>query len=91
MLDSTLLVNTISRILSNSVLIKELEIERRERDNPLIGICDFHDIFLVIFTILLTTMKYSLIGLVITYIIYEIICYFVNGSIFSNLTKLNEL
>ena len=91
MLDSALLINTVNKILSNSIIIQELELEHREHNNPPIRLFDFHDVFLVIFTLLLTTMKYSLIGLIVTFIIYEIVCYFVNGEFFPNWNMLKLL
>ena len=90
MLDSTLLVQTVHKILSNSALIQELEFERMERNNPPIIFFDFHDVFAFIIScsVLLIKqfihmIKYLLIVLIITIIIYEIVCYFVNGEFFS--------
>jgi len=90
MLDSTLLLQTVNKILSNSALIQELEFERIDRNNPPIRLFDFHDVFgliiscsVLLLKYAINVIKYLIIVLIITIFIYEIVCYFVNGEFLS--------
>jgi hypothetical protein len=68
MLDSTLLVNTVNKILSNSGYIQELELYRLANINQPIIIFDFHDIFIYTWVLCIAIITFSAINLVITFI-----------------------